>query len=275
MIKIKYKGADLTNYNNFLNECLNKDYSNLKTHKHHMLPKFMGGDNSVNNILKISIEDHYIAHVILAECFDIETHQYTGNILGAEKILNDINKYMNIDRIHPPIKLAMSKETIRKMRDSKIKTGSIILKDGKYTFSDEVLKNMSKAGKKGYAEGTRINTFKNKSEFLLKRMAETRRKPGEFKHSEESKRKTSQSMKGINAGANNPMYGKIFTDEERKQRSLRMKGKYNGGKNNRAKKTKCNTTGMIFDCAKDVARYYSITYDVMFGMMKKGLFSYV
>ena len=276
MIELKYKNINLTEYNNFLNECAEKDYSGQKINKHHILPKFMGGNNDKNNLIKLNREDHYIAHILLAECFDKETHEYTGNILGAHKILNYINKDYSINRLHPSIKQIMSKETIQKMRDAKIKTGSIILKDGKYTFSEEVLKNMSASGKQGYKEGTRKSPFQIRSENFLKRHAETRRKPGEFKHSEESKRKTSESCKGKNAGSKNGMFGKTLSEKQRKQISDKLKGRYSGGKNNRAKKTRCNSTGMIFDCAKDAAKYFNLTYDVLLYRLKvKGLFEYV
>lgn len=275
MINTEYKDIDLTTYNNFLNECLSKDYSNFKCHKHHILPKFMGGSNSEDNLIRISREDHYIAHIILADCFNVTTHEYTGNILGAHKILKCMNDNIIIERNHPSIKQIMSKETIQKMIDSKLKSGSIIIKNGKYTFSDDVKKKMSEANKNAIKEGRRVNIFQQPTEYFIQRVKETRRKPGEFKHTEESKRKTSKAMKGKNIGSANGMYGKKVSEEQCKKISDRMKESTKGGKNNMAKRTKCNTTGLIFECAKDASKYFNITYDQLFYRMKKGLFSYV
>lgn len=275
MIELRYNNTNLNEYIIFLNECLKKDYSGQKINKHHILPRFMGGDNSIENLIKLSREDHYIAHILLAHCFDKATHEYTGNILGAHKILKCMNDNIIIERNHPSIKQIMSKETIQKMIDSKLKSGSIIIKNGKYTFSDDVKKKMSEANKNAIKEGRRVNIFQQPTEYFIQRVKETRRKPGEFKHTEESKRKTSKAMKGKNIGSANGMYGKKLSEEQCKKISDRMKESTKGGKNNMAKRTKCNTTGLIFECAKDASKYFNITYDQLFYRMKKGLFSYV
>jgi len=275
MIELRYNNTNLNEYIIFLNECLKKDYSGQKINKHHILPRFMGGDNSIENLIKLSREDHYIAHILLAHCFDKETHEYTGNILGAHKILNYLNNDLNIARMHSSIKDAMSKETVQRMIAAKLETGSIILKDGKYTFSDEVRKKMSDANKKALEEGRSVSIFQTRPDYFIKRLKETRRKVGEFNHTEESKRKTSESMKGKNSGDKNGMFGKKLTEEQKNQISEKLKGKFSGGKNNRAKRTRCNSSGMIFDCAKDAAKYYNLTYDVLLGKLKKGLFEYV
>lgn len=275
MIELRYNNTNLNEYIIFLNECLKKDYSGQKINKHHILPRFMGGDNSIENLIKLSREDHYIAHILLAHCFDKETHEYTGNILGAHKILNYLNNDLNIARMHSSIKDAMSKETVQRMIAAKLETVSIILKDGKYTFSDEVRKKMSDANKKALEEGRSVSIFQTRPDYFIKRLKETRRKVGEFNHTEESKRKTSESMKGKNSGDKNGMFGKKLTEEQKNQISEKLKGKFSGGKNNRAKRTRCNSSGMIFDCAKDAAKYYNLTYDVLLGKLKKGLFEYV
>lgn len=276
MIELRYNNTNLNEYIIFLNECLKKDYSGQKINKHHILPRFMGGDNSIENLIKLSREDHYIAHILLAHCFDKATHEYTGNILGAHKILSYLNDDLDIMRMHPSIKDAMSKETVRRMIAAKLETGSIIFKDGKYTFSDEVRKKMSDVNKKALEEGRSVSIFQTRPDYFIKRLKETRRKVGEFKHAEESKKKTSMSCKGKNSGDKNGMFGKKLTEEQKIQISKKLKGKYIGGKNNQAKKTKCNTTGMIFDCAKDAAKYFNLTYDVLLYRLKvKGLFEYI
>jgi len=54
-------------YLTFIDECRSKDYSNLKTHRHHILPKSDGGSDDLDNLIELSIHDHYWAHVFYAE----------------------------------------------------------------------------------------------------------------------------------------------------------------------------------------------------------------
>jgi len=74
-------------YLDFIEECKSKDYSELFTHKHHIIPKFMGGDDSDDNLIVLSVEDHFLAHKILAENCD---NNYKAGATGA---LNLLHKY--------------------------------------------------------------------------------------------------------------------------------------------------------------------------------------
>lgn len=77
-------------YLDFIEECKIKKYGELFTHKHHILPKFMGGNNDVDNLVVLSIEDHFLAHKILAEnCED----KYKS---GASSSLNILYKYWSM-----------------------------------------------------------------------------------------------------------------------------------------------------------------------------------
>jgi hypothetical protein len=57
-------------YLDFIEECKNKNYVNVITQKHHIIPKHMGGDNCNNNLIELSLDDHYTAHILLSECYD-------------------------------------------------------------------------------------------------------------------------------------------------------------------------------------------------------------
>jgi hypothetical protein len=56
-------------YLDFINECKNKNYKNLFTQKHHIIPKHMGGSDSIDNLIELSLDDHYKAHILLSECY--------------------------------------------------------------------------------------------------------------------------------------------------------------------------------------------------------------
>jgi hypothetical protein len=60
-------------YLEFIELCKTKQYSK-STHTHHIIPKFMGGTNTNDNYIKLSIDDHLTAHLILAENVD-EIHK--------------------------------------------------------------------------------------------------------------------------------------------------------------------------------------------------------
>lgn len=82
-----YEGHDLTNYNNFLLECLEKDYSGQGTQKHHIYSKkFMGGTDDESNLIILNYQDHYKAHLILAECFP-KGNKLRGKNYGSAKLI--------------------------------------------------------------------------------------------------------------------------------------------------------------------------------------------
>lgn len=66
-----------TNWYNLLIEsrknriCNNSEYYET----HHILPKCMGGANTLDNLVKLTAREHYIAHLLLTEMCMHETHQ--------------------------------------------------------------------------------------------------------------------------------------------------------------------------------------------------------
>lgn len=84
----KYK-----DYKEFIISCSNKTYdTSMVLHKHHIIPKHMWHHptknvNSSENMVKLSVEDHVNAHLLLAECYDENTYEYNSNLRSA-RILN-------------------------------------------------------------------------------------------------------------------------------------------------------------------------------------------
>lgn len=88
-------------YKSFLKECANTSYeSNVVLHKHHIIPKCLGGSNKKENLVKLSVEDHIKAHLLLAECFDEGSKEQISNLRSA-RILNknSIRDQSIIDKI--------------------------------------------------------------------------------------------------------------------------------------------------------------------------------
>lgn len=65
-------------YFQFINECRGKLYE-CATHKHHIVPKFMGGADDPDNVIKLSYDDHLQAHMILADCFPDGSKERVGS----------------------------------------------------------------------------------------------------------------------------------------------------------------------------------------------------
>ena len=74
-------------YIEFIEKCKMKQYKDKNIHKHHILPRFMGGVDEPNNLIELSVTDHFEAHRILAENID------GGYKRGAYASLNLLNLY--------------------------------------------------------------------------------------------------------------------------------------------------------------------------------------
>ena len=71
-------------YFKFIEECKLKNPQEY--HVHHIIPRYMNGSNNKDNLIKLSYEDHYFAHIILAECFIEGSYHYNRNIWAALKL---------------------------------------------------------------------------------------------------------------------------------------------------------------------------------------------
>jgi len=97
LIEFEEKGYDLIQfetYHNFLIECSQKDYGDLFTQKHHILPKFMKGTNKIQNLIPLSCEDHYNSHVVLAHCFDVGTIERHKNLCSAKYVVANTKRLL-------------------------------------------------------------------------------------------------------------------------------------------------------------------------------------
>lgn len=53
-------------YEDFIAGCRTRDYGDLMTQEHHILPRCEGGSDDPGNLIELSIHDHFWAHVIYA-----------------------------------------------------------------------------------------------------------------------------------------------------------------------------------------------------------------
>lgn len=109
-----YKGYDLTKYNEFLIECSSKEYDE-NVHTHHIIPRFMDGDDSVSNLITLSYHDHALAHLILANCFPKRNKYHYGNLSAVQFV----NYWIDDTDLKFKIRRPQSLETIEKIKNTK------------------------------------------------------------------------------------------------------------------------------------------------------------
>lgn len=173
-------------YLDFIEMIRVKIYDNdVIIHSHHIKPKCMGGNDIKENLIKISKEDHHLAHLILAECYDKNSKQWCMNIASANLISNIID--VNGDN-NPFYGKKHSEESRRKMGKKGDKNP---MYNKKHTKETREKMSVLRCGKK-HSEETKMKISLNSVGFR------------DRKHSEETKK----LMSYIKKGEGNPMYGK-------------------------------------------------------------------
>lgn len=89
-----YELEKLKPYEDFLIECFEKDYSNYPTQKHHILPKSMNNNKYADEIIELSLLDHFEAHRILAFCFDNGSEERRKNLSACKYIKVHVKRFM-------------------------------------------------------------------------------------------------------------------------------------------------------------------------------------
>jgi hypothetical protein len=205
-------------YLDFIEECKMKDCSNLLTHRHHIRPKFMGGDNSDDNLIILSVEDHFMAHKILAE--NCEGRYRAGNLKSAAYL---VNRYSTLN---------ISKEEVSKIHSIASKEYlkyNVPFRMGKtgYKYTEEHSLNLSKSLKKYY----KYNDVWNKNKKC---------------------ESISKSLKKWHELNDNPFKNKTHSNETKK-RMKENHADFSGCKNPASKKCIDSETDIVYGCIKDMA----------------------
>lgn len=75
-------------YKDFIENCRTKEYKeNEQLHIHHIIPKSLGGNNDISNLIKLNIHDHITAHTLFSHAFDKNSYEQFVN-LAAVNLLN-------------------------------------------------------------------------------------------------------------------------------------------------------------------------------------------
>lgn len=87
-----FKLKEYKEYLKFIELCRTKTYdTGLVLHNHHIIPKHLwyNEEKSVNdagNLVKLSVNDHIEAHLLLAKCYEEDTYEYISNLRSARII---------------------------------------------------------------------------------------------------------------------------------------------------------------------------------------------
>ena len=118
------------NYKNIYDQLINKALSRninskLITEKHHIKPRSIGGTNDLNNLVDLTLKEHFVAHLLLAKI-------YGGGLIYAANMMSNFKKYTSRNYVwlkiqfrqqlselmsgenHPNYGKKQSKETIEK-----------------------------------------------------------------------------------------------------------------------------------------------------------------
>lgn len=152
--------------------------------RHHIIPKCLGGSNDKDNLVRLTAEEHYVAHQLL-----VKLHPGNGKLVfAAASMARSGDMHVRSNKLYGWLKRRRSEEV------SKALTG---MKRG--SFSDAHKQKLSLA-KKG---GTLSDEHKAKIRESMKKAASSedhRKRVSEFhsvrKRSEETKAKISAALKG-------------------------------------------------------------------------------
>lgn len=130
--------------------------SNKTTHKHHIVPKHMGGTNDASNLIELTVAEHAEAHKALYEiygkCEDLYAYQALSGQISSDQARREVSRQRMIH--NNPTK---NPETVKKILESRKhyrpseeqKTNISVALLGKRK-SDEHASNIGKAKSKSY-----------------------------------------------------------------------------------------------------------------------------
>lgn len=218
--------------------------------RHHIIPKCMNGSNDEDNLIDLFAREHFEAHRLLAlENPDNDKLIYAWHMMACvndknqERVEITAEEYEECRKAYSEMcskrysgennpmygispKERMDEETYlqwRKHQDDLFKSNDFREQNRERNigkkYSDEVNKKKGRSGPAHHMYG------KHFSDEVRKKWSEIRK--GKPVHTDESKRKISDAMKG----EKNPFYGKRHTEETRKKISKANKGRFAKEKN--------------------------------------------
>lgn len=204
----------------------NRDRSTLEyVEVHHIVPRCMGGNDDPDNLVALTLEEHFVAHQLLAKMFPhIDALIYAANMMGSrsnkryswlKKQFVEREKATKTGQPRCPEACKKQSETMK----AKFAAGAIHPRSGT-TISEEHRKAISEANK-----GKTVPIEKRNSlEGFVARYGE---EEGAKRYEETNKKKRSMSLEGFIARYGDEE-GRVKYEErceQLRQRTSPMKGK--------------------------------------------------
>lgn len=192
------------------------------THKHHIIPRHMGGTDDPSNLIELSIPEHAEAHRILYETYGkledlIAWRMLSGRKEEGEAARLELSKIRHREHFANPENREIASIRGKKNRQAQIESGETDITREKRRVA---LRNRRQTGEHFGIKNTKLareNYDRNKDVISLGR--KNSQKWRESVSSEETRKKKSVAMKEmINSGT-------FFNEEHRRKISESLKGR--------------------------------------------------
>jgi hypothetical protein len=205
-------------YQNLVQKAKNRQLDNtIYTEKHHILPRCLGGNNASENLVSLTLREHYIAHLLLSKFYEGEAGRKMHYamwimLLQQKKRGSRVFEMYRTKYIETSLKTQIITDEFRQ-NVSKALTGKKKTKTPKLLAKYERMKEeMCGSGNPMFG--------KKQSEETKKKIAE---KATGRKHSKESVEKRASNLRGkkreegCHVGEKNPMFGRKHSEETKKK----------------------------------------------------------
>jgi hypothetical protein len=180
--------------------------------RHHIIPKCMGGNNSKDNLVRLTAEEHYVAHQLLVKMYpDHHGLLWSANAMSGGSKKQKRNNNKSYAWLRKRFSKMMSETNIGKKRTQEQRANMSKARMGKNTGPrPQETKDKMSASSKGVSksEAHKLALSKAKTGMKLK------------PHSEEVKRKISESNK---ASAKHRDFSHMQNEEYKLKQSIKMK----------------------------------------------------
>jgi len=121
---------------------------------HHIIPKCLGGDDDISNIVKLTAREHFIIHKLLSEIYPENTSLFRAYWLMANKVKSSIQErnYGVGNREYERLRIEFSKVNSESMKGNKYWEGRTHTEESKKKmsreFSESHRRKLSESAKK-------------------------------------------------------------------------------------------------------------------------------
>lgn len=162
-------------YDSLINKARSREVQTEKTEEHHILPSCLGGSDTPENMVLLTLQEHFVAHFLLAKI-------HGGKLWWAFNMMSNFRKYGSKKYAFLKEKVIMSEE-----HKNKIRVALLSSRHGRI-LSQECRDKISRA-LKGKPKPPVSDESRSK---MSKAQKSRKRSP----HSEETKRKQSEASLG-------------------------------------------------------------------------------